>query len=578
MSDAPRYVTLRDYLRVLRQHRIQILLVAVLFAGAAFAYSIRQEPVYVGQASLSIQEPTRDAALAGTSQAPLRTPEQRAAESAATVADLDVFEDVKRRLDTGLSAGGLQALVTPRTETQTNFVVIEARTSDPEFSAALANETARAVVRAQNREERRRYAAAARAQRKQVEELDGEGTRIARTSLETRIVSLESLAAFAEPVQLARLATPAADPISPQPIRNTALGLLIGLTLGVILAFVRDALDRRLRTSQEIERHTGLPVIGHVSDEALGRRIVPNNGRAALSQPELEAFRILRMNLEFLDVDHPLRLIAVTSSLPEEGKTTVATSLAYTSALTGKRTVLVECDLRRPTLASRLGVASGPGLSESLASGADPVDVMQTVPVEGLSGSDASGNGMPARFPAPAEVAARRSSGRRRRFRKSKRERPDTPTAQVLPSTSETDAEAFVAADAASDAPAPANPRGFSVIVAGSPAPRPAEALGSQRFSNLLDRLEAEYDVVILDTTPLLAVVDTLELVRHVDGVLMCVRARRTTRDQVLASKAALERAPVRPTGIVTTGVKPGDELYYGHYSYAYAYGEHESA
>jgi len=315
-------------------------------------------------------------------------------------------------------------------------------------------------------------------------------------------------------VDIAKSALAPSSPDSPKPARNTVLAALLGFVLGLFAAFVRDSLDRRLHSTAEITEHLRLPLLGYVRDGAMGHAGPLTNGRGRLEDADLEAFRILRTNLEFLDSERTLRSVIVTSALPEEGKSTVAASLAYASVAAGKSTLLVECDLRRPALAERLGVSGRPGLADYLLGAAEPQEVLQTVPI--LDNGRSPGNGS--------------GASKERGVAK------------------------------------------LACITAGGPAANPAELLGSERFSKFLSEVTSAYELVVLDTSPLLSVVDTLELVPVVDGVLICVRVSRTTRDQVIAAKTALNRFPPHPAGLVVTGIKSGDEGDYGYYSYSYAY------
>jgi capsular exopolysaccharide synthesis family protein len=172
------------------------------------------------------------------------------------------------------------------------------------------------------------------------------------------------------------------------------------------------------------------------------------------------------------------------------------------SAEAGKRTLLVECDLRRPVLAGRFGLNEGPGLSDYLTGNAEPHEIIQVVT------SDAGDDAL--------------------------REPPSEP---------------------------------LVCITAGSPPPRPADLLGSERFRAFLDEVSSVYDTVIVDTAPLLTVADTLEIVPHVSCVLLCVRLQQSTRDQANAAGEALARLPKRPTGLVLTDVQDTGEGYYGYYA-----------
>jgi len=217
---------------------------------------------------------------------------------------------------------------------------------------------------------------------------------------------------------------------------------------------------------------------------------------------------------EFLQADNPMRTVLITSGAPEEGKSTVAMALAGAVALAGKRTLLVECDLRRPCFADRLGLNRDPGLTDYLVGRAEPADVLQVVKL-------------------------------------------------ISPSTVNGDKEATPAKEGVEEAT-------LVCITAGSQAPLPAELLGSDRFSSFLSKVSSAYDLVVLDTSPILSVVDALEVVPQVDGLVVCVRLARTTREEARATREALAHLPGRPTGVVVTGVSPDDESYYGYHYGAY--------
>ncbi|MGH2987374.1 MAG: CpsD/CapB family tyrosine-protein kinase, partial [Solirubrobacterales bacterium] len=246
---------------------------------------------------------------------------------------------------------------------------------------------------------------------------------------------------------------------------------------------------------------------GRIGAGALGSSGLAGNGTGSLDPADLEAFRMLRTNLSFFGPHKPLRSVLVTSGVPGEGKSTVATSLASAAAAAGQRTLLVECDLRRPTLAQRLGLDESPGLSEYLAGSAGPQEILQLRKFSLASGANGSS--------------------------------PSSPVAE----------------------------RSLVCIAAGSPPAQPAELLASDRCRDFFRKVASVYDLVVVDSSPMLSAVDPLELIPVVDGVLVCIRLGLTTRDDVRAVKGALHRLPERPTGLVVTGLG-GKEEEYAYYGY----------
>ncbi|MFD3811641.1 polysaccharide biosynthesis tyrosine autokinase [Rhodococcus sp. NPDC058639] len=177
-------------------------------------------------------------------------------------------------------------------------------------------------------------------------------------------------------------ATPS-TPIAPKTTRNVALGLAVGLLLGIALAVLRDRLDNTVKDRNAIEEIAGTGVVGVIPLEKL-RHEEPAIMFSDSSSGDAEAYRELRTNLQFLEVDNPPRVLVFTSSVPSEGKTTTAINTALVLAEAGKSVVLVEADLRRPRVSKYLGALGEAGLSTVLAHQASLDDVLQSTRFDSL--------------------------------------------------------------------------------------------------------------------------------------------------------------------------------------------------
>ncbi|WP_052091659.1 polysaccharide biosynthesis tyrosine autokinase [Modestobacter caceresii] len=212
-------------------------------------------------------------------------------------------------------------------------------------------------------------------------------------SLGRQVEALAPTGADGEPNIEATTVTPAEAPASaatPRVVLTLVAGLLVGLLLGIGCAFARETLDNRVRDVAALARVTPLPVLGLIGRRRAGdgRPVVVE---AAPLDPQAEFYRQLRTNLGFLEVsaerepgDRRLSVIAVTSSVPGEGKSTVTANLAAALAEGGARVLLVDADLRRPTQAAMLGLEGAAGLTTVLRGGAELADVVQDWGSSGL--------------------------------------------------------------------------------------------------------------------------------------------------------------------------------------------------
>jgi tyrosine-protein kinase len=165
-------------------------------------------------------------------------------------------------------------------------------------------------------------------------------------------------------------------PVAPRPALNLTLGLVVGLALGVGLAVLREVLDTSVKTTEDLQQLTGSSALGVIAFDPSAQR-APLVGQADPHSMRLEAFRTLRTNLRFVDVDNPPRVVVLTSSMANEGKSTTACNLAITLASAGARVILVEGDLRRPRVADYMGLEGAVGLTDVLIGRAGLDQVLQ---------------------------------------------------------------------------------------------------------------------------------------------------------------------------------------------------------
>lgn len=164
--------------------------------------------------------------------------------------------------------------------------------------------------------------------------------------------------------------------VSPKPVLNLLIAGVLGLVLGVAMALLRDLLDNTVSSASDVESTIDAPVLSSVAYDA----DVPKHPlltEVGSHSTRVEAFRLLRTNLQFLDLDTRPRALVITSAVPSEGKTSTATNLAIALAQTGLRVLLVDGDLRRPKVASVLGLERSVGLTTVLVGRSELQDSIQ---------------------------------------------------------------------------------------------------------------------------------------------------------------------------------------------------------
>jgi polysaccharide biosynthesis transport protein len=302
-------------------------------------------------------------------------------------------------------------------------------------------------------------------------------------------------------------------PTSPNIPRNLAFGLALGLSSGIGLAFLMDAMDNTVRTPEQAQMISGLPSLGMIPLGSRQTAQFANSARRlalaasheavelvtqARPQSQMaESYRALRTSLLLTSLGAPPKLIVVTSALPQEGKSTTSINCAIVLAQKQSRVLLIDADLRRPSIHKTFGLGPRIGLSDVLTGNATLSDAILRSPV--------------------------------------------SPTLFVLP--------------------------------AGTPPPNPAELLASQNMRDVLAALREQFDHVVIDTPPTLSVTDAVVLSPNADAVVLVIRSAQTTKQALRRSRELLVRVNARVAGVLLNAVDLHSPDYYYYYEYQGKYG-----
>lgn len=320
---------LRDYLRVLTKRWLGIALITLLVVAATATYTFLQPKQYTASSQVFIAVSSPGGI--GTVSADATYTLQRITSYLRIIDTPPVLQPVIDDLKLNVSVDELSTRVTATNPVDTVIIEIAATDGSPTTAAAIANAVAKQMAKV--------------------------------------IQQLESNAAgTVVPVKatITRPAEPPESPSSPRTRVNLILGLLIGLALGVGYAFLRESLDTTIKDPRDLAEATGgAASVGLVNFDPAAKKtpLVALDQRSKLA----EAFRTIRTNLQYVDVDNPPKVIAITSALPGEGKSTSALNLAITMAQAGLGVVVVETDLRRPKTSEYLGIEVSVGLTDVLA-------------------------------------------------------------------------------------------------------------------------------------------------------------------------------------------------------------------
>ena len=448
-------MTAQRYLTILRERWVAALSTVLILMAVVAGATALQPPVYEASANIFVRTDP------GSSVTDRSAAADYARQQISTYADLVttpiVLDPAIESLGLVTTAGELADRVSAAVPEDTLLISITAKAGNAESAAELSNAVA--------------------------------------ASLRSQVADLETASGPAT-VQLTVVtpATAPSSPASPNLLQNLTLGLIAALLAGILVALLRELLDNKVRKSEDVETLTDAAVIGTVGRMTAGEEHTSVSVYGT-QDIQAESYREMRSNLRFLELGNASRSLLVTSSVKGEGKSVTSINLAAALARAECKVLLVDADLRAPSIHSYLGLEGGAGLSTVLIGDSDLDDVVQPLELSNLT-----------------------------------------------------------------------------VLASGPVPPNPAELLDSEQMTAFLDEAAERYDVVILDSAPLLAATDAAALARRVSGTIFVAGSGAVRRTQMSHALRKLQLVEARLLGVVMNGMPKTDSTTYSQgYSGTYS-------
>ncbi|MBL4934987.1 polysaccharide biosynthesis tyrosine autokinase [Clostridium sp. YIM B02515] len=439
---------LREYLLILKKRWMLILVITFITtsSSAVFSFFIIK-PMYKSDISVIIGKVGTDGKSQPVSYDDILMYQMLVKTYSGLASSRTVAEDVINKLKLKVTPEQFEKMITINSNSDTEFLNITVRSKDPEEAMLIANQLAK--------------------------------------SLKEVSISVKKM----DDVQILDPAQLPTAPDSPRPVFNISIAFFLGLAASIVLILLIEYLDNTVKTQEDIEKLARVPVIG----------IIPNEGETtedkkliSIKAPKSlvsEAYRTLRTSIQFSSFDKKIETIVVTSSKQGEGKTTIVSNLAITTAQSGKKVLLIDCDLRRPRIYKKLGILNREGLTNIVAG---------------------------------------------------ERKKSECIRAMDLPN--------------------------LHVITSGPIPPNPAEILGSIRMKNLLKELKEDFDMILIDTPPVLAVTDAQILSTLCDGVLLVACCGETDRNDLIRAKELIDKVGGKVLGAVINKASKEVKQYNSYY------------